>query len=308
MTVLARAFAPAHVTGVFRPSATGPDPRGAGSIGAGLVFDVGATATVRFTRGARHLTEVRGPSGEALPITEDAVRRVRKGVGGRVTVEVEWGLPVGQGFGMSAAGTLAASLATAKVLGEPVSLAVEAAHLAELSGRGGLGGVAAILGGGVELRRVAGIPPLGRVRHLRWDGPAVLLVGTGPPIPSPSILGSAQWIRRIEIASRGLDDLLAHPTPEGFLRLSERFTDRMGLGAVGVHRLIRELRALGAHAAQAMFGNAIFVVPPTRAIRAAVIARLVAGGRPAVEVRVGRRGARTLPEGAAASRRPPQRL
>src|SRR5271154_6986697 len=45
----ARAFAPAHVTGYFSPDLGSRDPRGRGSVGAGLVLDAGAVAEAAWS-------------------------------------------------------------------------------------------------------------------------------------------------------------------------------------------------------------------------------------------------------------------
>lgn len=295
MRATARAFAPGHVTGVFRPASSSRDPRGVGSIGAGLVLATGSIAEARWESGKRRSLTVEGPSGEPLPITEAAVDHLLGTHTGRLEVRVAPSLPVGQGFGMSAAGTLAACLATGGVLPLSRDRLVQTAHLADLLGRGGLGGVSAILGGGLEVRRQAGVPPFGEVLHRPWSLGPILLVRAGAPVPSPTILGSPRWLTRIERASEGLEGLVARPTPEGFLRLSERFTDRLRLGPPSLTRAIRALRRTGCHVAQAMFGTTLFVVPVDGRSRAGALELLTSRRLPAVEVEVARRGARRLP-------------
>ncbi len=128
---------------------------------------------------------------------------------------------------MSAAGALATALGVAFVLDFPRARAIQTAHLADLFGGGGLGGVAAILGGGLEVRREPGIPPFGRVLHHALTKRVVVGVA-GEPLPSPTLLRSKRFLQRLRAAATpGLDHVLRTPRWNVFLDESERFTDRL---------------------------------------------------------------------------------
>lgn len=292
---LAGAFAPGHVTGVFRPVVTDRDPRARGSVGAGIVLELGVRAEARFSPGPRARIRVVGDGPGPWPISEEVARRMAGRMPGTVTVRLTHELPVGQGFGTSAAGALATALAVGALTGRPRTDAVEVAHLADLFGGGGLGGVAAILGGGLEVRWRPGIPPFGRVVHRPF--PSAFLVGVvGRPIPSPSVLGDPRAVRRITRASLGWERLGPRPTVERFCRLSERFTDRAGLSSPAVTRVVRALRRRGAWAGQAMFGESFFALPRTASARAECLEWLRREGVRAVELRAAVSGAhRVLP-------------
>jgi pantoate kinase len=192
---------------------------------------------------------------------------------------------------MSAAGALATALAVRALSAVPRSRAVEVAHLADLFGGGGLGGVAAILGGGLEVRTRAGVPPFGRIVHRPFRS-SILVGVVGRPIPSPSVLGDPEALRRISRASRGWDQLIRGGDPAAFFRLSERFTDRAGLASPAVMRAVRALRRRGASAAQAMFGESFFALPRTDSGREACIEWLRQEGIRTVEIRAATAGAR----------------
>lgn len=290
----ARAFAPGHVTGLFAPAHVGRDPRARGSIGAGIVLELGVTADARWRPSPRPRLIVRSETRRPLPISEDVARRLAAERGGILEVDLRHDLPIGQGFGMSAAGALATGLAVGKVLGRPRREIVATAHLADLFGGGGLGGVAAILGGGLEVRSAPGIPPWGAVRHGAF--PRSVFIGvTGAPMPSPRLLGDPGFLDRVRAAAgRDLARLARRPDPDAFLRASERFTEALGLAPPRLRAVLAALRATGARSAQAMFGRSFYAVPRGAAGRRRLIAALARARLPTVELRADGRGARLL--------------
>jgi pantoate kinase len=293
---VARAFAPGHVTGVFRADTRARDPRGRGSVGAGIVLELGARAEARFVPGPRNRLRVIAEGPGPWPISEEVARRLAPKTSGALTVRIAHELPVGQGFGMSAAGALATALAVADLTGRSRSEAVRVAHLADFFGRGGLGGVAALLGGGLEVRLRPGIPPFGEIVHRPFRPP--LIVGVvGGPIPSPKVLNDSESLRRIRSASVGWERLARHASPDRFFRISERFTDRAGLASPPVARTVRALRRRGGRACQAMFGQSFFAMPDSAMARSECLDWLETEGVRAVEIRAATGGAHRLPPG-----------
>ncbi len=192
---------------------------------------------------------------------------------------------------MSAAGALATAVAVAAALDLPPQQAIQVAHLADLFGRGGLGGVAAILGGGLEVRRRAGVPPWGKVDHFPWVG-TVFLLGGGRPLPSPELLRDPDLLGKVDRAGlHGLRRLAQRPDPRQFLQEAERFTDALGLASPRLARLIREVRSTGCWAAQTMFGQTAYAVSAGRTSRSALVEYLVRHRLRAVEIPVARHGA-----------------
>lgn len=294
----ARAFAPCHVTGVVTPATAAGDPRARGSRGAGLVLDLGVRATASWAPADRLRVAVRDAAGERLRISEDVVRRLLVRRTGRYTVVLEHALPIGQGFGTSSAGALATGLAVAALAKASKQDAVEAAHLADLFGGGGLGGVAAILGGGLELRLEPGIPPFGRVKRIPHPDPLVL--GTvGPPLPSPRLLGNPKFVARLEQGGALLARFGGRPDVETFWDVAEEFTGLAGLCSPHLEGLLRAMRRRGARAAQAMFGTGFFARLPAPPRDERLLRWLRGRDIPWFSARVPRRGARRLPSPAA---------
>jgi len=291
------AFAPAHVSGIFVPRVDARDPRARGSVGAGLVLSAGVTAAVTWERASRPSVVLASDVRSRLEISCAVARRLLAHRPGRLSVHLQHDLPIGQGFGSSAAGALATGLALASTLGVPRKKAAEVAHLADLFGGGGLGGVAAILGGGLELRIRPGIPPYGRVVRHHVD--RTVLVGTvGAPIRSPEVLADPALMRRFSVGERLFEDLADRPTWERFWEVSERFTDEVGLAPPRLRAVVRGLRRRGAPAAQAMFGASFFASPPSGERGREVRRWLARAGITYRELAVARRGARTRVAGA----------
>ncbi len=293
----ARAFAPCHVTGAVAPATAASDPRARGSRGAGLVLDLGVRAEASWTPADRLTVAVRDDAGTRLRISEDVARRLLARRTGRYAVVLEHALPIGQGFGTSSAGALATGLAVAALTKASKQDAVEAAHLADLFGGGGLGGVAAILGGGLELRLEPGIPPFGRVKRVPHPGPLVL--GTvGPPLPSPRLLGDPKVVARLERGADLLARFGGRPDVETFWDVAEKFTDLAGLCPPHLENLLRALRRRGARAAQAMFGTGFFARVPAPPRDERLLRWLRGREITWFAARVARRGARRLPSSA----------
>ena len=285
------AFAPAHLTGIFAPSLDAPDPRGRGSTGAGLVLDAGVHAGVVWRPSQRHAVRFRADVTGPLPISRDVARRLAALRPGALQLTLRHDLPIGQGFGMSAAGALATGLATASALGISRQQAIETAHLADLYGGGGLGGVSAILGGGLEVRERPGVPPWGKVRHIGCAG-SVFLIVAGGPLPSPRLLRNPTFLRRVHAASApGLARLGTRPTLGRFLEEAQRFTDALRIGPEGVLRRVQQLRSAEVSVAQSMFGRSLFAVPRTARARTELQRKLEATHVSAVEVSISTHGA-----------------
>lgn len=288
------AFAPGHVTGIFSPEVGARDPRGRGSVGAGLVLDAGVRAYAEWRPSPRRVLQLRSDVPDPLPISEDVAHRLLAHRPGELRVALQHELPIGQGFGMSAAGALATAMAVAAVTGNSRRQAIETAHLADFYGGGGLGGVSAILAGGLEIRDRPGIPPWGHVRHFLTSG-AVFVAVAGSAMPSPELLGNPQFLRRVErAAGPGLVRLQAHPTVTTFLHEAERFTDVLRLGPPAILRHVHSLRSADTRVAQAMFGRSLFAVARTASARSSLVANLVHQRLRGIEIPLARRGARIL--------------
>lgn len=272
----AAAFSPGHVTGLFEIHDQHPDPERRGSRGAGFSLALGAVTYVEVEPADALSIDVtldKAPSDapttrEALvtllkeavklgkiPLNKDAPKGSRARI--RVRVQTELQLPVSQGFGMSAAGALSASLALAKCLRMGRTDAVRAAHVAEVANRTGLGDVVGAALGGFEVRVKPGLPPWGHVQSFVGYGDAVLCV-IGGKLETRSVLSDPVKRQAVNDAGgRALDALLKGPTLPAFLEQSERFARESGLLTPQLERAMHAARPHG-HASMSMLGNSVY--------------------------------------------------
>jgi pantoate kinase len=260
---VSRAFAPAHVSGVFAVHDEDPDPLKKGSRGAGWCLDDGATAQV--TRGDSLRIRVGGEAREA-PVTRAALQVLAPGQG--LDVDLRLGLPVGQGFGMSAAGTLAACLAAADKLGLEPEAALEAAHAAEVGSGTGLGDAVGSWFGSGEVRMKPGCPPHGWALRIEPpDGTRFLFLVLGAAIATPRIIRDAAWKRKTrELGDPAVDRILEARREGAWDRIlleSSSFGQALGLMPDAMRHLGAQLPN-GCLWGQSMLGNTMWVTgPPT---------------------------------------------
>ena len=250
------AFCPGHVSCVFQP-VTSFDAMCTGSRGIGIRLNKGATATVEERDDGVVNIYLDGTQ-EIAHITRMVAENLAPGRGFDIRIEND--LPVSQGFGMSAAGALAAGLCIADMTGRSRSDAFKAAHAAEVMGGGGLGDVAAIVAGGdIPVRTVAGFPPFGRVENADFTIDHLTLVVIGGELRTDSVLGDPFTLKKVrEAAGESMDSFIMDPSYENLFDVSNAFSSKSGLESPAVRRAIGRLMDAGHRAGMCMLGNSLF--------------------------------------------------
>ena len=250
------AFCPGHVSCVFQP-VTSFDAMCTGSRGIGIRLNKGATATVEERDDGVVNIYLDGTQ-EIAHITRMVAENLAPGRGFDIRIEND--LPVSQGFGMSAAGALAAGLCIADMTGRSRSDAFKAAHVAEVMGGGGLGDVAAIVAGGdIPVRTVAGFPPFGRVENADFTIDHLTLVVIGGELRTDSVLGDPFTLKKVrEAAGESMDSFIMDPSYENLFDVSNAFSSKSGLESPAVRRAIGRLMGAGHRAGMCMLGNSLF--------------------------------------------------
>ncbi len=250
----AAAFCPGHISGYFR-RVSGPDPARTGSIGAGIVISEGVIA--RVMPAEEISIEVRCRNGQegSGTIANDSppLRSAMERLDVAASVITECSLPIGAGFGLSAAALLATITALNRLFGLGMSEREIAslAHVTEILFKTGLGDVSSCRGGGMVVRSSAGIDaPV--LRYLDMEGP-VSAISFGP-IHTPSVLGSAEQMERVTAAfPDGEPETIAE-----FFSRSRAFCRRSGLLTSQVADVLASCDRAGVMASMTMLGNGVF--------------------------------------------------
>jgi pantoate kinase len=197
---------------------------------------------------------------------------------------------------MSAAGTLAACLAAADLLGLEPELALEAAHAAEVLSGTGLGDAVGSWFGSGEVRMKPGCPPHGWALRIEPpEGARFLFLVLGGGIATPTIIRDAAWKRKTrELGDPAVDRILAAGRGQAWARIlleSNSFSEALGLMPAEMRRL-GGLLPEGCAWGQSMLGTTMWVTGPEPALDEA--RRLLSKSGLLIDAGVDPNGARLL--------------
>ena len=264
--MIARAFAPGHVTGFFVIKDRHRDIRKKGSLGAGFCLSKGAITIVNLRKSTQQKIEIliNGKKSGA-----EVSRYVAKKILGEkkyhAIIKSTLQLPVSQGFGMSGAGALSTGIAVNRALKSnlPFNKIVEIAHESEIKNKTGLGDVVAESAGGVEMRIKEGLPPFGEIKRIKWNHDIVLCV-LGRGIKTRAVLNNQGYRKKINrYGVMCMKEMINKPTIENFFNLSYDFASKTGLANKKIIKAIEEANKYGT-SSQAMLGNSVFAVGNTK--------------------------------------------
>ena len=248
------AFCPGHISGYFR-RIEGASSASTGSISAGIVISTGVTVSVFpavTTSICIRQKEVTGRWREVAR-TSTPLEYILERLGLTAAVKTESELPIGAGFGLSAAALLATLTALNRLfnLGLTPHGVAELAHETEVIHRTGLGDVAACQGGGRVLRKGPGID--GEIERI-FDLTEPLYAVSFGPIATPTILGSQE---RLEQISSAFPTALPRD-PGEFFRISLQFARSSGLVTPEVQQVLVRCAKENIPASMTMLGNGVF--------------------------------------------------
>jgi len=263
-----RTYSPSHITGFFAIHED-RNPLHKGSLGCGIVLESGCVTEVALSPNRRVKARVRIDGKE-----EDAhtTRYVIERLAGEseVSVATDFEVPVGCGFGASAAGALSTALALNELLalGMTLNEVAQIAHCAEVENSTGLGDVIAETYGGVVIRTRPGAPGIGVVDRIPHRNERISYVVLGTKLTKSVLVdGGAELKRRINDAGReALKALTQKPTLETFMRVSREFSLRTGLISDTCKDAIEAVAAEGKVASVAMLGETVFVIGESEAL------------------------------------------
>ena len=183
----------------------------------------------------------------------------------RVVVDQKISIPIGSGFGTSAASALGIVLALSRELGVPLTTvqAGDIAHVAEIRAGSGLGTVSGLVYlGDIVIVAHPGAPSVCMVDRIPLESPdLVLVVASKGRVDTAKALADKSLIdRAYKFGKLAVDNLLKKPTMENFFRISRWFAENVGLLTRSLSHTLDRLSRYVVGAAQAMIGDAVFAL------------------------------------------------
>tara|TARA_B100001175_G_scaffold264321_2_gene234268 strand:- start:7464 stop:8438 length:975 start_codon:yes stop_codon:yes gene_type:complete len=253
--LLGRGYCGGHVTLIFTIEDENPDPIKQGSLGAGICLNEGVEVIVRGRDGNGNLEVFFNDYIGESSMYEDIMNMIN-GIIPEVS-EYDWeatvklDLPTGQGFGMSAAGSISFCNAIQRALGIPYEegrrRSLMISHVIDRKRSSGLGDVTAIAAGGIEIRRMAGSPFNGHLLEMGpgesegWESETEVILAwdSKGSKHTSSYIDDASWKESISKAGeKNLESLLEGSWDKSrwsdLLHYSTCFSEESGLSKDGI--------------------------------------------------------------------------
>ena len=247
-------FVPGHITGFFTIENHEIKLKN-GSCGVGFLLSEGVKTTI--SQSDKLIIDVN--QGDTTVIDE-VLSILEIDTNFKITQDIQ--LPIGAGFGTSAASALSLTLSLNEFLdlGYSEELCGQIAHMAEVNLGAGLGDVIAQTGNGLVLRTKPGAPGIGEIKSFSHD----VFIGwkTFGEIETSTIIQDPHHKEVISTSGKKYLELFENePTLENFLTFSLKFSQDTKLMSDEVKDLIEYFNSssdiLGS--SMAMLGNTVFV-------------------------------------------------
>ncbi len=269
-------FVPSHITGFFE-ILDHRDPLKKGSRGAGMVLDNGITTNIKITedKGTVNIKINDNPRSKLASISMKTVELIKNRFNlddKKIRIDHQFKIPIGTGFGVSAACALGTSIGLVKALDLPLTYqgAGAIAHLAEIEMKSGLGDVIAEMTGGVVIRTHEGSPGWGRTdkiiqNSLKRNNQELFIISkTLGEIQTSHIIEDPIWKKKINQTGKNLlKKLLETPNIETFIKLSKKFAEETLLMNSELKEVVDIMEEETIGASMAMLGNTAFAISET---------------------------------------------
>lgn len=246
-------FVPGHITGFFNIENHESKLKN-GSCGVGFLLDNGVKTTITDSD-SFNVDINQGDS----TVIDEVLDILNIETDFKITQDIQ--LPIGAGFGTSAASALSLTLALNEYLDLNYSLELcgQIAHMAEINLGGGLGDVIAQTGHGLVLRTKPGAPGIGEI--VSFDEDIYIAYKTFSPIDTASIIQDDNYKKIIsEVGLKYLEDFEKDSSLTNFLSFSNKFSRETNLMTDEVKSLVDYFNSrddiLGS--SMAMLGNTVF--------------------------------------------------
>ena len=266
----AKAFSPAGISSFFEICDTLPDgtpildSERIGARGGGFGIQKGVTTEVYVSEAENNsvhvfINEEDAPEAETTKtVTRMLLEKARETH--KVVVKHKVEIPIGAGFGSSAAGALGTALALSKALGLNLTYNQigRIAHVAEIKCKTGLGTVGPLMLGGCIITIEPGAPGIAVIDRIPISTDYMIVAGVFGPTMTKDVLSSEKRQVVNRWGRKTLEDILSEPSLENFLACCRDFAEKTGFMTERVRTLIRLAEKAGAvGVAQNMVGEAV---------------------------------------------------
>jgi pantoate kinase len=267
----AKAFCPAGISSFFEicdKTADGKpivDLERVGARGGGFAFERGVLTEVSVEEAEKNHVQIfinnkLSPEADTTQIVVETLLR-KCDCFFDVVIRHKVDVPIGAGFGSSAAGALGVAFALCEALGLNFTYNQlgRIAHVAEVKCHTGLGTVSPLLLGGCVVTVEPGAPGYSLIDRIPIMPDYRIVAGVFRPLPTKKVLASPDVRKRVNKCGREtVDRILACPSPENFMKASKEFAVKSGFATRRVLKLIELAEKAGAvGAAQNMVGEAV---------------------------------------------------
>lgn len=261
-------FVPSHITGFFE-IIQNSNPLLKGSKGAGITLDEGVVTNTKIKDGNGNIIiNVNNKEDSLNTISKKTVKIIldRYNVNIQdydIYINHDSKLPIGAGFGTSAAFALGISFTLPKLMGINISFkeAGEIAHLAEISQSSGLGDVISEMFGGCVIRLHEGSPVKGIIDKIPITKPIYVITKTIGLLETKDIIENPIHQKHInQSGSILLNKLINNPSISNFMKLSRKFANDTQLISKEIAEIINILDEETLGASMAMLGNTAFAL------------------------------------------------
>ncbi len=269
MCSMERAVIPAGVSAIFEPFICS-DPFLSGARGSGIGVEEAVEVSLSISKSDRLAVTnyINGePARDGLGIIAVKTFFEILGIEPKYHIEINQkiNVPIGCGFGTSAASALGIVLLLSRTLKLPLSLIQigDIAHIAEIRARTGLGTVSGLVFlGDIVIVARPGAPSNCLVdRILLGCGDIYVVLASRGKKETAIALSDSGLIEKASTYGKiAVDKLIKDPTPENFFQISRSFARKTGLLVRDIDRLIDKLKGTVIGAAQAMIGDSIFAL------------------------------------------------
>jgi pantoate kinase len=266
-----KAFSPAGISSFFEICDTTPngnpilDLVRVGARGGGFGIQKGVMTEVYVSKAEDGDIDVfiNGKAAPEAETTKTVARMLLEKVSEthKVVVKHKVEIPIGAGFGSSAAGALGTALALSKASGLNLTYNQlgRIAHVAEIKCKTGLGTVGPLMLGGCIITIEPGAPGIAVIDRIPISTDYMVVAGVFEPTLTKDVLSSLEKRQLVNKWGRKtLEDILSEPSLENFLACCRNFAEKTGFMTERVRTLIGLAEKAGAvGAAQNMLGEAV---------------------------------------------------